>query len=201
MAKDTKHEISSIMQQNWELNRYREELIRYLSIHFGTYLREEDIEDIYQESCIALYENIHSGKLTELTCSLKSYLLSICINKANRFLERHVLVEGKPRTEQIAQSRDPEEPGIDEGKIAMILGTTEDDCDREECFSAIRQAVSNIGEACMRILLGMYWDNASQQEIADELGYASAKVIKVKANRCRNLFRNKNLHLLEICMK
>ena len=33
----------------------------------------DDAEDIYQEACLALYQNIQSGKLVELTSSLSTY--------------------------------------------------------------------------------------------------------------------------------
>lgn len=201
MAKETRYQIPNSVELNRFIGNNRDDIIRYLSVHFCTYLRKEDFEDIYQESCVDLFMNIKNGKLTELTCSLKSYLLKICINKTNKMLDRHVLVEGKPRYEKMAQSHDPEQPGIDEAKIALIIGTTEDDCDKEECFSAIRQAVASIGEACKRILIGIYYDNFSHQDLADEMGYASARVVTTKANRCRNMFSDKNQHILEICRK
>lgn len=201
MAKEVNFKLPNSVELNRFIRDNRDDVIRYLSVHFCTYLREEDFEDIYQDSCVDLFMNINNGKLTELTCSLKSYLLRICINKTNKKLERQVLVEGKTRFEQMAQSRDPEQPGIDEAKIALLIGTTEDDCDKEECFSAIRQAVASIGEACKKILIGMYYDNLSHQDIADEMGYATARVVTTKANRCRNMFRDKNQHILEICRR
>ena len=38
----------------------------------------EDAEDIYQDACIALFNNIKMGKLKTLTCSLSTYFMQIC---------------------------------------------------------------------------------------------------------------------------
>ena len=48
----------------------------------------DDAEDIYQEACLALYQNIQSGKLVELTSSLSTYFTSICMNKGKKLLDR-----------------------------------------------------------------------------------------------------------------
>ena len=40
----------------------------------------EDAEDIYQDACIALFNNIQKGKLKTLTCSLSTYFTQICLN-------------------------------------------------------------------------------------------------------------------------
>jgi DNA-directed RNA polymerase specialized sigma24 family protein len=42
-------------------------------------LSHESAEDVYQDSCIALFQNIKNGKLVSLTSSLSTYFTQICI--------------------------------------------------------------------------------------------------------------------------
>ena len=51
-------------------------------------LSHDDAEDIYQEACVALFQNIQSGKLVELTSSLSTCFTSICMNKGKKLLDR-----------------------------------------------------------------------------------------------------------------
>lgn len=48
----------------------------------------EDAEDIYQDACIALFNNIQKGKLKTLTCSLSTYFTQICLNMGYNFVNR-----------------------------------------------------------------------------------------------------------------
>lgn len=56
-------------------DKYRREFVAFAGREFS--LREYDAVEIYQESFVALYENVKNGKLTHLTASLKSYLFQI----------------------------------------------------------------------------------------------------------------------------
>ena len=48
----------------------------------------EDAEDIFQDACIALFNNIQNGKLKTLTCSLSTYFTQICLNMGYDFVNR-----------------------------------------------------------------------------------------------------------------
>ena len=58
---------------------YRGEFIAYVCREFS--LDRDDAVELYQESFIALYENVRDGKLMRLTASLKTYLFRIARNK------------------------------------------------------------------------------------------------------------------------
>ena len=60
--------------------------IAYLRKNMG--ISQENAEDIYQDSCIALITNIRNGKLTKLTTSLSSYLLQICKYQATHLFRK-----------------------------------------------------------------------------------------------------------------
>ena len=60
--------------QGTELNRFiaeeRNKVLSYLRKKFS--LSDDDLNDIYQESSVALFLNIQEGKLTNLTCTLST---------------------------------------------------------------------------------------------------------------------------------
>ncbi len=58
---------------------YKPEFLAWGSSKSG--LSEEDLVDIWQESIIAFYEQVASGKLTTLEVQLKTYLFAISKNK------------------------------------------------------------------------------------------------------------------------
>ena len=71
-----------ITLQNTELNRFitdeRNKVLAYLRKTFS--VSDDDLSDIYQESSVALFMNIREGKLSNLTSTLSTYFLRICIN-------------------------------------------------------------------------------------------------------------------------
>ena len=76
--------------QGIELNHFisneRNKVLSYLRKKFS--ISDDDLDDIYQDSSLALYMNIQDGKLTTLTSTLSTYFLRVCINQALKFIEK-----------------------------------------------------------------------------------------------------------------
>ena len=74
--------------QGLELNRFisdeRNKVLSYLRKTFS--VSDDDLCDIYQESSTALFMNIRDGKLTNLTGTLSTYFLRICINQTLKYI-------------------------------------------------------------------------------------------------------------------
>ena len=87
-----KEDIISHIQDNREVSRIYSELragfFVYNRIAFPM-IREEDREEIYNDSFIALCNNISSGKLQQLTCSLQTYINQIGKNKTIDLLRKN----------------------------------------------------------------------------------------------------------------
>lgn len=182
-----------------ELNRFfrenKDKSINYLRSRYSS-LSEDDLKDIYQDSSIALFMNIHDGKLQNLTSSLFSYFLSICNNKALN------TVRGIKKTIDIDESRnisnDMHDDIFQEQKISeleMLLNDNLQSTDNirrlkqiEENEELVRQCVKNMPVPCNQILWGQYWDGLSHKTIAELYGMKNESVVKVQAMRCRNKF-------------
>ncbi|MDL2247604.1 RNA polymerase sigma factor [Bacteroides sp. OttesenSCG-928-J23] len=155
----------------------REPFIGYLLRHY-TSLRREDAEDLYQESFIALHQNILSGKLTELTSSLYTYLLRIGINKTNDRLK----LSGSKQTCQLEEHL----WSMDE-KIAQMEFIEDESPETEKI---VYELIEKMESPCKEILFGYYYDKYNMEELALRLGYRDASVAKASKYRCMQKIKN-----------
>ena len=179
-----------------ELNDFlrdsREKSLRFLQSKY-TSLPIEDLEDVYQESAIALYQKIQSGGLSELTCSLYSYFLVICKNQAEKWLrDNHI--------QQMVYEESSNEEDIDENinknrleDLEKWVGLYDMDDDFNtvdyQCFlDKVKEGVRNMPAPCNQVLWSYYWDGFSHQQIAELYGMKSEDVCKTQASRCKKKF-------------
>lgn len=157
-------------------------VLAFLQKQFG--MREEDCQDIFQESFITLYENIQAGKLQELTSSLSTYFIGICRNKAFEAMRRN----GKMVTVETETGLTLLDDDIKDDKINAILEAYDDDADSQERVEAIvRQLVRELPHPCDKMLWGFYRDNLSIKQLAEIYGYSEGSA-KVTKHRCMEKF-------------
>jgi RNA polymerase sigma factor (sigma-70 family) len=138
-------------------------------------MTKQDLEDVYQESIIALYQNIKKGTLTEFSTNISAYVFKIGSNLLNDLLKKRQkeqeLLSNSNRVEDLLKER--YNPQIDD---------------------AVDYVYTQMGEQCKRILTLFYIERKSHQEIAQELSYSSADSVKVQKHRCISNFigRTKN---------
>lgn len=162
--------------------------LAFLRRRYG--LSDDDCKDIFQESFIALYENIRNGRLEGMTASLSTYFLSICRNKAMRFL-RDSAKRWNAHCEDSLALTDGE---LQEEKIEELLAY-DDDADDEAIVCRkqrlVRAVVKELPGACGELLWGFYRDGLSMRTLAEMLGYRSESVAKVTKHRCCEKFRKR----------
>lgn len=156
-------------------------------------LSDDDLGDVFQEAFLTLYDNIRTGKLSELTSSLSSYFFGICKYKA---LER-IKARKKDRRSYVYVSIELVDDEIQDDKIKEIMLTSgvEETLNDKEA-DLVRQMVRSMPEPCNRLLWGYYWDNFSLKSLAMQLGYTAGS-IKVKAMQCRDKFRRRYNELIK----
>ena len=80
--------VKEISLQNTELNHFlaeeRNKVLAYLRKTFT--ISDDALNDIYQEASVALFMNIRDGKLVNLTSTLSTYFLRVCINQTLKFI-------------------------------------------------------------------------------------------------------------------
>lgn len=139
---------------------------------------DEDALDIYQDSIIALYENILSGKLTSFTSSLKTYLFAIGKYKIYNSLKVKVIIED-----------------IDDYEFLLKEESDDEFLLREKNVKKLQQAYQTLGDKCQKVVKLFYYENLTIEEIKDRLGYASKDVVKSQKSRCIKQIRELLLKL------
>ena len=127
------------------------------------------IAELFQDSCVKLWQNVRDGKLTEqrLESTLSTYLFSI--GKYTMMAKDRAA--GKYIQEPVEGVDIPEE-GIGESSA------------REELFGFVCRMVSSLKSPCDKLLKAHYWYKLSGAEIAKELGYSSADSVKSQKFKC-----------------
>ena len=185
-----------ITLQNLELNRFiadeRGKVLSYLRKTFS--LADDDLYDIYQESSTALFLNIRDGKLSNLTSSLSTYFLRICINQTLKFIGKQKKVVPLFDDSTITNKDTFRPDKIDE---LYQLCTEDEDAEivaRSE--KIVQDIIDTMPDTCKNIFKGYYWDNFTTSVIADMFGFANANSVKTQKYKCLQKFRNKYNELM-----
>ena len=130
-------------------------------------ISEEDGKEIFQSSIIILYDNVMTGKLQELTVSIKSYLYSIAKNKAREHLRKAGKIVDGEKFQLVAQ-----ENGIE---LKQKL---------ESKINKVNQALQNIGDPCRSLLQLYYYKRISMTDIGTLMGYKNSDTVKNQKYKC-----------------
>ena len=180
-----------ISLQNQDLNRFlsdeRGRVLSYLRKQFS--VSDDDLDDIFQESSMALFLNVRDGKLSTLTSSLGTYFMKVCINQTLKFLGKN------SKTMPLFDDRRITNPDfVRDDKIAELYGACID-AEEEERKTRMELLVNNIiasmTETCKNILHGYYWDDFSTSTIADMFNFSDANSVKAQKYKCVKKFRDK----------
>lgn len=187
---------NSIPLQHQELNRFLTEekgkVQAYLRKKFS--ISDDDLDDIYQESSMALFLNIRDGKLADLTSTLSTYFLRICINQALKFIGKQQKVVPLFDDSTITNKDEFRSDKIDE---LYRLCTEDEDAERVAQSERIVQNIIEVmPDTCKNIFQGYYWDNFTTSTIADMFGFANANSVKTQKYKCLQKFRNKYNELM-----
>jgi RNA polymerase sigma factor (sigma-70 family) len=147
-------------------NAHRRPITALVMRNNGT---NDDAEDILQEALVILWERVRAGNY-EYTAALGTFLFATARNLWLRRLAR-------ARREQPLDPDGERSTSDDPSPLEELI-------DNERTLS-IRNALSNLGEPCRSLLVLFYWEEASMDEIARQLGLANAATAKSKKYQCK----------------
>ena len=127
--------------------------------------------DVYHDAVIVFYEKIVSNQF-ELTCSIQTYLNSICRNQLCTILKKSkltILNDGS-YDNQLTDWYD-NEVEVSENKLKATIFSLE--------------KLKSLGGKCFEILNRYYYENQSMQKIAEALNYTNADNVKNQKARCQ----------------
>ena len=186
----------TIPLQHQDLNRFLAEekgkVLAYLRKKFS--ISDDDLDDIVQESSMALFLNIRDGKLANLTSTLSTYFLRICINQTLKSIGKQQKVVPLFDDSTITNKDEFRSDKIDE---LYRLCTEDEDAERVAQSERIVQNIIEVmPDTCKNIFKGYYWDNFTTSTIADMFGFANANSVKTQKYKCLQKFRNRYNELM-----
>lgn len=180
-----------ISLQNQDLNRFlsdeRRRVLSYLRKQFS--VSDDDLDDIFQESSMALFLNVRDGKLSTLTSSLGTYFMKVCINQTLKFLGKNSKTMPLFDDRRITNS-----DFVRDDKIAELYGAcidTEEEEKKTRMELLVNNIIASMTETCKNILHGYYWDDFSTSTIADMFNFSDANSVKAQKYKCVKKFRDK----------
>lgn len=179
------------MAQNYEdivrewYTRLRPEFLRRLTAKYSE-LSLYDAENLYQDTFIAIQENLMLGRIKEDT-SWSSYIMTIGMNMASKAWRKI----GKTDSTDEGFDDDEEDSGSKTARKVEELLKTLPSGEEEMPLYKNEQALSLLGdelihtpEPCGSIIRLFYYEDMSMDEIADEIGYRNATTAKAKKSQC-----------------
>ena len=133
---------------------------------------EETILDQFQESVIALYENLINNRINNKETQIKTYLYAIGKNKVLKTLSKN-----KVKTIELDSFISIDASETDVQDISYH---------REQYIEAFKQ----LGEKCKNIIILFYYKNQSIEQISEDLNYKNNNTVKAHKSRCMTKLRS-----------
>ncbi|MBP3374578.1 MAG: sigma-70 family RNA polymerase sigma factor [Bacteroidaceae bacterium] len=141
------------------------------------HLSYESAEDVFQDSCIALFQNVKNGKLVSLTASLSSYFTKICIFQTLKKIRD-------------TKSFDTLDNGqYDASKVDELLGADGGFTVKQQ--QAMEDIINHLPPPCDMILWSYYYENMNMSEIANAIDYKNSDSVKAKKAQCMKKLKDR----------
>lgn len=148
-------------------------------------ISNEDIEDIFQESCIVLMQKVKSGSVTvSREGALFSYLVQIGkLTACNLIRKRKDITSEDVVTISDNLHKEYEDISVDEKQKSQ-----------DEFLDRV---FDSLPSDCKTLLKHFYWGRKPMDQIASILGMRNADSAKTKKNKCMNKFKDIAARLIE----
>ena len=161
--------------------RNRDYCLRFMQ-KMGDSIDTELIKDIYHDALIVLYEKAKSGGF-RLTCSLQTYLNSICRNQLLNVLRNQA------RVSPLAEGYDwdtasENEQYSDEITDWLHTGDTGINNERVQAIMESLEYMKGKGD-CHELLLLVHYQDKSMKDVATHFGYKNEQIARNKNYLCR----------------
>ena len=143
-------------------------------------LRFEDLEEVYDDGCLVLWEKMMDREFELREKSLVGYLVRICRNIGMHYLRKvNEDIESLDRIyERGYEMRDNDERGIEE-----MFDVMEEKGNEDEIFERLDRVWNKLKKVDRMILESYYVDGCRIEEIAKRIGYRNGNSVKSKKNK------------------
>ena len=136
-------------------------------------LSEDDAKDVYQDTIIAFHDNIVSGKLTQLSSSISTYLIAI---------GKYKIFEKMRANNKLINDEYILEKNIEIDTTIEELNLAQESLNEKQ--KLLKNEFKNLGKKCQELLTLFYYKSLSIKEIKEVGGYNSENVVKSAKSRC-----------------
>ena len=159
---------------------YEENRGKFLNYARRYNLSEDENIDIFQDAFITLYDNVMSGKLSELTSSISTYLFSIGKYKIfDRMRKNKRNVGDSYDLSRVGDS----DTAVDELEMSRSELTPQQ--------RLLQKYFTTLGAKCQELLTLFYYRGFTVQEIMVHENYNSENVVKAAKSRCMRTLRER----------
>ena len=164
---------------NKVVNGERDNVLMRLMGRFKS-LRFEDLEEIYDDGCLVLWEKMMDKEFELREKSLVGYLVRICRNIGMHYLRKvNEDIESLDRImERGYEMKEDDERGIEE-----IFDVMEEKGSENEIFERLDMVWKKLKKVDRMILESYYVDGCRMEEIARRVGYRNGNSVKSKKNK------------------
>ena len=143
-------------------------------------LRFEDLEEVYDDGCLVLWEKMMDKEFELREKSLVGYLVRICRNIGMHYLRKvNEDIESLDRIlERGYEMREDDERGIEE-----MFDVMEERGNEDEIFERLDMVWNKLKKVDKMILESYYVDGCRMEEIAKRIGYKNGNSVKSKKNK------------------
>jgi RNA polymerase sigma factor (sigma-70 family) len=154
-----------------------------------------DIEDIFQDAILVLYENIvNKDFVLAANTSLQTYLNSVCRNQLLKKIGKNNVVELNEN-----KGNDEDHDEVMEFN-PLIVDELEEFVDiKEQQFNAMEKALEKIKQAgghCYELLTLFWYHRKSMSELSEVFGYSNADNTKNQKARCQKSLEKLTFELM-----
>ena len=157
----------------------RENVLMRLMGRFKS-LRFEDLEEVYNDGCLVLWEKMMDKEFKLREKSLVGYLVRVCRNIGMHYLRKvNENIESLDRImERGYEMREDDERGIEE-----MFDVMEERGNEDEIFERLDMVWNKLKKVDKMILESYYVDGCRMEEIARRVGYRNGNSVKSKKNK------------------
>lgn len=143
-------------------------------------LRFEDLEEVYDDGCLVLWEKMMDKEFRLIEKSMVGYLMRICRNVGMHYLRKvneDIESLDKIMERGFGKSED-DERGIEE-----IFDVMDERGNEDERYEKLERIWSKLKEVDRMILESYYVDGCRMEEIARRIGYKNGNSVKSKKKK------------------
>ena len=142
-------------------------------------LRFEDLEEVYDDGCLVLWEKMMDREFELREKSLVGYLVRICRNIGMHYLRKvNEDIESLDRIYERGYEMRDDERGIEE-----MFDVMEEKGNEDEIFERLDRVWNKLKKVDRMILESYYVDGCRMEEIAKRIGYRNGNSVKSKKNK------------------